>query len=511
MKSLTVLQACYVFLIEGLKILCGFCLILGGIITVLLSIPGYTYRFFLSRIASRYYSATLGKIVDAPATLFAVEFLPSFRHLSPKCVIVTTMVADGKWSVNETRKLIEERWVSFSDYPELKQYVERWNGFLFWKNDLNFSIENHVRSHELEGHSDSEFDENQRQFVRNLLNKPFHPKRSPWEWFVIKNYKNASLEKESEHGEMTLNIFRFHHCLGDGYSFARALMEKLIETPFETPFDKLPPSQPSAFWSKDTFLAALYLPLQFSLDMRNVFELFYASQLYTRKTPLHALDEEDSLNYKKHAVCIPIKRIKEIKKKLGVSFTGVLLAALSAGITKLLQKKNKTNEVTKTVKLFVVLPLPGRPTKLQNHLTATYIELPTIPNMHPVDRVGNIETELKHARQNTLPLMYPLLVQAFGSLLPSLAAFLLKIRFSSVGLSNFPGPPGQVRYNGRKCLMADFISGTLVGTIGVYIHLCSYEGQVRIATTFGKKCLDVIEADVMMRSIVDEINILYEL
>jgi len=109
-------------------------------------------------------------------------------------------------------------------YPELRQYPDKWYGFLFWVWEENFCVENHVKiNNGLQSESD---------LRDELLAKPFEFGKSPWELIVLKNRVQTD--------ETTL-FFRIHHSLADGHSIM-SIVYSLCE-----PVDELDKLSVSAF------------------------------------------------------------------------------------------------------------------------------------------------------------------------------------------------------------------------------------------------------------------------
>jgi hypothetical protein len=61
-----------------------------------------------------------------------------------------------------------------------------------------------------------------------------------------------------------------------------------------------------------------------------------------------------------------VNYIKEIKNAHGVGFTAVLMAAICAGVRNGMKREGV--RVPETVDSFTVIPMPGHPKKLTNHL-----------------------------------------------------------------------------------------------------------------------------------------------
>jgi len=348
-------------------------------IAIILSVPIYIYRFLITLLAKKLHPKTLGKAVTSFGNYFACEFLPSSINKPPRSAVVVSFVVDGHISIEGARALFKRRWFNSESnnsdeglscrYPELQQYVVSWMGFLFWKQDLEFQLENHLKPHTLEGESDAEVEDNLCYFMEELLNKPFALHRSPWECYIISKYRNSTFAKECVNTDsegMTLVVFRFHHSIADGLSILYAIIEALLDTPLTT--ISLP--SPSAkrvgvLELMKNVVHWLTVPFRFIYDVSHFFAC-----VFSRTSPWHVPDEKKSYRQCMHrSPPIPIEYIKDIKNNLGVSFAGVLLSSVCAGIAQTLHpEKGPGYSSSKTLLTSAPLPRPGHPNKMRNHM-----------------------------------------------------------------------------------------------------------------------------------------------
>ena len=132
-------------------------------------------------------------------------------HTRPLCTIVGMGAFDGKLDFERSLTFVQNI-VSARDsktgellYPELQQYYEDWNGFIWWKWVKEFSINNHVtlwvppREGEV---SEEDFI----QILGILEAKPFQKKTSPWEAVIVRNLRLRRVADEND--TKTAIVFR---------------------------------------------------------------------------------------------------------------------------------------------------------------------------------------------------------------------------------------------------------------------------------------------------------------
>ncbi|CAL8085192.1 unnamed protein product [Orchesella dallaii] len=494
---------------EGLILLHGLFVFLSLLILILLFTPIYIYRWCVIKYVACFHKSKFGKPIGSLGSLFAIELLPNFpASKAPKCVVGSKIIIDGHVTMQELEEMFYVKWIGnkelTSRYPEATQYVEKFMGFVFWKKDPYFKIENHLKILSLKGSTEAEMEEELCHLSEELLNKPFPHKRSPWEAYVVHNYKNDGLLKRSKTGELTLLILRMHHTFADGFSVMYAVIEGLLDTPLK---DIALPNSKELGLTKlsEKVEFGLSFPLRFLRDLSE-----YSRGAFGEKTGFHRVDDRfpSRTLYGRPPDPFSVEKIRITKEKLGVSFTAVVLSVLASAMGKTLGGKRKPVEKLLT---YIPLPLPGHPRELSNHATIVCFPLPTAPELDPVVRVKKLEANLTQAKRNTTPLMFLLLMKTLGSLFPFMIDILARNRVIPTGVSNFPGPGIEMRLNGKRGMEGDFFAGTLQGVTGVGFQVGSYQDCLRVSTVVDNQVMSKSEVKQMVSYVVEEFDKLYEL
>ncbi|CAL8130749.1 unnamed protein product [Orchesella dallaii] len=474
---------------------------------ILLSVPFYILRYLLSKWAKYYSNGAIIEPVSASGNMFAPELHPSKIHRPPRCAVVTTITLKGCLTVEEVFKKVKTQWLGEykgrpSRYPELTYYADSWFGFMFWKKDFQFKLENHIHSFKIVGKTEPEIEEEVRSLTEQLLNKPFPPRRSPWEGFVIQ------IDSNNGHKLKTKIVLRLHHALADGYSITAALVEGLAGVPLSevavnTSKSGVPKKRESLV--DNLIYYGVFFPLRVCYDATSFFSWMHAT-----KTPWHVVDEEKKWEqlYERSDV-IPIENIKGIKNRFGVSFTGVLLSCVSAGISKHMNKKLKGNQKFNSISVATILPLSHHPDKLTNHLTGTAFQLPIRMDFTSEERLQTVEKLLESAKQSTLPLLQRTAALLLNTNLAAVARFCWHNRYFPVGFTNFPGSTIELAIDGVGVKDVDFAVGGQLGVLGVNFMVLSYADHIRIGVTAEKAVMNKVEVKELIGSISNEINFLY--
>lgn len=408
-----------------LKILLGSVCCLLFIIIPVLSIPVYAFRIFLILLA-KIFRPDLGEIFNGLSSYLVNDYF--YNKNCPRASIIVSLVIRGRdVSIEELKQVLLERWINAKDlktgkstFEQFQQYPVRWMGFTFWKNCKDtFSINNHVF---LEKHDDTVNDEKLNAICEKILNAAYPPNKSPWEVHLVKNYNSDQLPPNDKLGDQTTIaiLFKVHHCLADGYSMLNALVEGFGQSSLANVELPKPRSPKRNFWENLTS----YIFLPFS----SFYEISYAASHLFRSSPWKVPDKEKEW----HQFCaksdfILINRVKFIKNQLGVSFTSVLLSAISSAIYKNIKnakekdfKEGKWKGVlendqdNRSMYCLSALPLPGHPKCLTNHTTVALFDLPIGKYDSCVDRLKDVDAMLTKTKNTCIPAFVPLYTSVVG-------------------------------------------------------------------------------------------------
>lgn len=341
----------------------------------------FIYRWILTKHIASQYHGKVGKVVSVPGHFMASEFCNDKMqiHGHTRSSIVGIAYGAGHLSYSDAADYITKGWLTPKPgehqlkYPEFQQYLEMWKGYMFWKPDPLFCLHNHLHVHRIpESSTKTESEKILRNLIESLLNKPFPPKRSPWEMHLVYNFKNPFIPSTDGANsitteEVTVMIFRIHHGMADGFAVIYALFEalsgqKLLYKHIES--KHLAASQSVTESFKKAYNAWICVPCRIIWDLGYLvkFSVRYGDKL---KTPYGCPDrmKQWKVGYDQSEV-ISMEKIKFIKNQLKVSFTSVLLSAVAAGVAFSYNKKGLKG------KLFPVgipIPLAGHSGKLRNH------------------------------------------------------------------------------------------------------------------------------------------------
>lgn len=371
-----------------LKIFCG----LHGLILVPLfiafviavQVPILFYRLILVKLIAPLFHPRIGKAVTVGGQFHAVEFLEDKIGKPAKYAIILNSVLSGSVSAEEMRQLLQERWIQSTKpdgtpkYPEFQQYLERWMGFMFWKQDNNFDVNNHVFAHELNNKWGADESEKfQCELVEEMLNKPYIAKRSPWEVHVVRNFKyeapQGKDENINEEEEYTLVTIRFHHTLGDGFALTYAIVEGLFGDNLKLIHNQIP-TEKMPIQAKDVFgvdfVKLLTGPIQFLVDFGFVLSLLWRRQRPWRKEESKP-DEESGENKSDAQIyarsqLISLPKLKFIKNTFGVSLSSLFQSCLGAALAKNFEAASPLIEKDE-LRLYMGLPVGGHKDKLRNN------------------------------------------------------------------------------------------------------------------------------------------------
>jgi hypothetical protein len=363
---------------------------LVGLLALIINylIPGTVY--LLAR--SLHSSHDLGKMLSFTSSFFAADNL----YKQPRANIVSICTLEGTldlahfrnlWRTNvmeatipsdranegTTIKVEEEEAGPTLLYPELTQYIYNWGGYVFWKEDLNFNLNEHINTLHLNysntqnGDSESDIKEVDAteeillsELREDLINRPWVRNKPLWEIFLI---PVAS-------GNKTFLIIRCHHCLADGYAILNLFISSLCKnSEFDNPMRRTKRERPGLL---EMFTWVLFLPFRgaYALAEHACMALTYSifRTKLIRSSSKKESNNKEPLFLLKTIHPISVKVLKQIKTAYGVSFASVLHSLETAIVQQLLRLKDEVDDFPQSVSSVCVFPLKGHPLTLTNHL-----------------------------------------------------------------------------------------------------------------------------------------------
>jgi len=342
-------------------------LAVGAILIIPLLLIVLLYRRCLFHCA-RYLRPSLGKMVTTRASSTASEAF----HKSTRVAEVIMLVLEGNpvASIQFVRDAFRERALELKyrgssqlRYPELRQTVVHFLGYLFWENIPDFDLDDYVYIHP-EYKNQPMTHEELHRLSSDLVSKPFPKGKAMWELILIPEFipKPSSRVLNCNYGAL---IFRQHHCMADGFSKMKFLQQFSLHP--TTPLKGI--EIPKVNWCiKTLFYLSLAVKLPFELAdliVNNPYSDTWVVSTDHNGKPRKPFKKLVGANSDAIDLCL----IKEIKNKHGVSFSSVLITALLCSMeSRMTQyRKNSSDDV------LVVMPFPmgKHPDKMRNHLLAS--------------------------------------------------------------------------------------------------------------------------------------------
>jgi len=234
----------------------------------------YLFRCGL-KIYVKQFKSIFGEMVQTQSVVFALD---SMNRNERESTVVVPVFFTGSISYDHLQrsilnKIYQKNSTGTVKYPELRQCLSSYLGYMFWKWDSNFDLKNHV-FHGYESNLEMN-EESLNEAQAALLRKTFHNDRSPWEVHLIPKYVSG-LNSEP----VSLILIRFSHAITDGHSIVRVILGEIQNEKIEP--RSVDPQQDNStrqpinhrvdIWRNiwTTFKAVLMLPL----DLPNLISTF---------------------------------------------------------------------------------------------------------------------------------------------------------------------------------------------------------------------------------------------
>ncbi|CAL8129251.1 unnamed protein product [Orchesella dallaii] len=414
---------------------------------LLLSLPFSVCRWFVIQFAYRFRN-DLGKILSHLDIVCDNEHEASVdvdcsKHVSQNSVLFT-LVLDGILKLSDLQYNFKMNVINTEKYTQLQQYPTNFMGYRFWKQDESFILENHVVQENFEGSLSN--------LHENLLNRPFLPKRSPWELVLIQNKEN----------KQTILGFRISHTMSDAKSAMKLLFNHLGQKPF---------NQEAVGKGK-----TLSLPFKIIKTIPTLISLVNTA-IRGRNHPWKNYNFDD--NQTPYSVTfsnpLSLPDIKAIAKKNNASGSSVIMAAITGAIHNL-------QEATLRRKTLCMYPLPKEnhpDTEMKNHFYTPVVSLPTRESC-PKKRLAECHQRFINLRKNHNEKLQEVVLVSVN--LPGpVRKYLPKNQLAPMIITNNVGAKEEFEIGGFPVVKLCGSFALLEGTVGVGFFTLSYGDELNIS------------------------------
>jgi len=127
--------------------ICAFLLSLLLPVSLLTAVPVILVRYLVLQLAKLIYWRKVRTILTTRSSYYGFDDIYNF----PKSAILVGITLEGTLELESfqeefhTRVVLSQLTSTELRYPELREYVFQWMGYLFWRKELEFKIEDHIR------------------------------------------------------------------------------------------------------------------------------------------------------------------------------------------------------------------------------------------------------------------------------------------------------------------------------------------------------------------------------
>lgn len=168
----------------------------------------YAWRLLLIRCIGFVSPRRFVRIMDGKNPVMAIDDLYS----KPLSTIVGMGAFDGDLNFERASSFVSNV-VNAKDAsgklvnPEFHQYYEEWGGFMWWKEEINFCLNEHLKLWDTSQFTNGVAEEKDViKIIGHLERIPFPKEKSPWEVIVLPNVNLRRVQDEDKN--KTLLIFR---------------------------------------------------------------------------------------------------------------------------------------------------------------------------------------------------------------------------------------------------------------------------------------------------------------
>ncbi|XP_035704104.1 uncharacterized protein LOC118434502 [Folsomia candida] len=364
-------------------------------LVIILLLPALILRWIVTRLAKLVRPFGLGKMLTTLSSSHGIN--ENWSTIVISCKLQG--IPDLEYIIAEfTTKILEAKDSNGTLlYPELKQTIVPWCGFLFWKDVQNFNLPIHTNSFRNHDGNDDLNSSTGTEFLRTLVNKPWEFGCKPvWEVIILPGKSDFDM------------IVRYHHALSDAYSMLKLLDKisnpKLIDQILQ-PKTCATKTKRLQNWAK----TLVKIPYDVALYLEAYLRTWHTPDIFN---PTCTPSLTGTSTFAQNVSSLSVSEMKKSAKARGVSFTTLVFSSLTSSIRRLILKRD--GKVSGNIILHFPMPVPNHPRKLRNAGTMGWIELP-IQEIDPSTRIKLIEANLSNLKNSTMPFLMTILGSLWGA------------------------------------------------------------------------------------------------
>ena len=386
------------------------------------------------------------------------------QDLPTNLMIVNAIITVDRMDLETLRRLWQTRVMQAGDgrrYPRFSWRVVREGRRLYWQDDTDFDLAEHLFEAPEAGRIDSK--EKLQSYVGELASQPLARHRPLWQMQLIPEFVEG----------VSAVIFRIHHCMGDGIALIAILFSLM---------DRDDPSieqfaNPKPVGAGKSGRSKLAVGLWAALIAPAV---LLGKMLAPRdRSRFHG---PECVGIKRVAWTdgIDLEMVKAIKDALGATVNDVLMACIAGAF-----QRHATHAGEPLRRLRVSMPVnvrwPTESLEMENRFATVLLKLPVgiadvrqrvIATKRRMDRLKrSVEPIVMFGAQNVLLRVLP---AGFGSRLVDFFG-----NKTTCVLTNVPGPQVPLSIGGRR-LRAMVCWVPQRGLIGIGVAILSCSGSVRV-------------------------------
>jgi WS/DGAT/MGAT family acyltransferase len=341
-----------------------------------------------------------------------------------------------------------------------------------WAEDDDFALDYHIHEVEFDASGDSE---GIRELAGELMSRGLDKQRPPWRMWLVQRP-----------GEGSTLLILFHHCLGDGFALARALLQAADGT-LGVGEDAAGEDDPGGgllapvmqMWKRRD--EVVERARQLGRWLEDVVHLLMLP--FERRTSLsNPLTGRLRVDWSQR---VPLGLIKDIGREYGGTVNDVLLTAVAGAVrTHLSDQGEKVDEFDLRcivpVNLRAARRVEEMATDLGNRFGLVFLELP-IHASGPAERMAALQEEIRRLKKSGEPAVSFGILWMLGHLPPIVERIFNAVfgRKASMVVSNVPGPSRALTMDGVALSNLMFWVPHPAG-LGLGISLISYNDGVCI-------------------------------
>uniref|UniRef100_T1JC51 Uncharacterized protein n=1 Tax=Strigamia maritima TaxID=126957 RepID=T1JC51_STRMM len=398
----------------------------------------------------------------------------------PGLILNYFMIFQGSLDLAQMKETIKSKWTDVKKNLRLRQHVVDSCGYFYWLPDNIFTIDNHVKIYKCKPPTNqNELDDIFSEISSQLLAENIS------QWLVLLFPLDDAFANEPRY----VMLFRFHHCLGDGYNSTRMLNHCFLN---EKCIKYLPAKTEKSF-SFSALLIGFFYHFKYIVDT-----------LLTKDCNILKGPSQTSKRYLTYFIVCSLSRMKTISNRSGATVNDVMVSCVAGALKKYFCKTNAVPVSDVHCVVPVSMQSQSEEVGFKNDISVHLLPF-SLSEKTALERLESTRQIICKAKNSPNYVLHYNLIKLIMNRLPNqITRHIFRLIDITCYITNVPMQQSQCFNVYDQEVMVCNLLPPLDGSASLSFLISSFKGYVQLSVSIDKTIVEKKYVDFIIESIKEE-------